>query len=562
MKNTIVLLVCLLFLACSSGEKQKTEVAVNEPAKDKFEEAPLVMQRQELVKIKKREFIPVIPDVPKRIIPWNDFNIMQEGQAVVKAFNEDHWDEIMRNNYVDVSRYGSHPMNLASGNWHTYAPGGVVYDNDYYYALGMSYGSNHVHKIHKHTGKETILKLPVEGPVRFLNLWENYLYFINKNSINRYNLGTSKLEAVKADASGLFQISIVDNRLFYSSVSGGIWVHDLESKEHRQIVDGPVRWFWITEDLLLYTDNNDAGFVVDMKDKKRYSTDVTFLRGSYIQDRLLFSPLPEIWFDYLDFDDVEQARKLEEANDIDRKPFIIYFGQDSLVVLPHRESFMGLLLGKFLGLPRNKFDYDDTRISEYIPRFGDNLKGYSHSEVLRDTPGELVNSSVSMFYSGDQPVSYEYYAYFPVVFIDLVTGETLMVDNEDDFIKNNPRALPPEFEVWGDTLVIANASQGSVRIELEGERSYRKYIKVTGQGYDRKIWHWLNPFSLKGFYQNKVLLTNQPTFDIPYGSIYLYCIDTDEDILYKGGIIELFRDGFLYIAYVNDSRIASFDLPE
>lgn len=501
------------------------------------------------------------PAPERRITPrpemcWENFEIEKEGQATITELNQNSWAEITLNNYVDESRYGSIPMNLASGERHTFVKGKLVYDSLYYYATAMEYGSNKLHKVNKLTGEESIIGLPIESPVSFLNLWKNKLYYINNFVISYYDLESGESGSVITDTQFTSRLSIIDNRLFYGSLRDGIWVYDLKSREHKQIVSDEVNWFWVSVNLLVYTDNQDRAYIVDFSDKKRYSTPAIFLMGTYFQDRLLFSPFPE-FYEHLDED--LNVDKIEETDDYTRYPYVIHFGQDSLVVLPHREQFMGLLKGKFVGLPPVVNDYEKSELSLYTPPFRDSLKGFLSIPVERKIPGEIINLCVNMFFSGNRLISYESYSHFPLIYFDAIGGESHLITDEQDFKSNDPRAVATENQHFGDTLISAIGKNGSVRIEINPKRLADMKISVTGGGYNEVIEHWQSPFWLKGFFNNKVLFGS-------YGDegagfyYYLYCLDTGNSISFdvNDNNVEIYRDGFLFKANQNEVRIGSF----
>ncbi len=543
-------------ISCGGPKTEQSKGHKGDKIEDRLEaaEAPATFIREN------PEPAPERPIIPSPETCWENFEIEEEGQAIITQLNQSSWAEITLLNYVDESRYGSLPMNLASGERHAFVREKLVYDSIYYYATEMEYGSNKLHKVNKYTGEESMIELPVKSRVNFLNLWKNKLYYISNYSIRHYHLESAEIGFVATETYYPSMISIVDNRLFYASFRDGIWVHDLESGEHKQIVADEVNWFWVSENLLIYTDNQDKAYIVDFSNRKRYSTPAIFLRGTYFQDRLLFSPFPEIW-DHFDEDFSYQYNK--DRDDNNRHPYVIRFGQDSLVVLPHREQFMGLLKGKFIGLPPDVSDYEKCEISVYTPPFRDNLKGFYSTPVERKTPGETINLCVNMFFSGNRLISYETYSFFPLIYFDAISGESHLITDEQDFKSNDPRAVPKENKHFGDTLITGIGKNGSVRVEINPKRSADMKISVTGGGYNEVIDHWQRPFWLKGFFNNKVLFGSYGDEGV-LGSFYYYylhCIDTGNSISFKvnGNNVDIFRDGFLFQAHRNEVRIGSFE---
>lgn len=462
---------------------------------------------------------------PAPVIVLEIFNSLRPGEIQLSEFNPEMSDYLVKHSWKDAGRLGSLPVNFAAG-------GMVVFDSIYYYALDYN---NLVRKVNQFTREETLHKIPVERQAEQMNLWNGKLYFRAAGSVMSFDPESGDTTLVIPVNRRPSQIAILDGRLYFSSASGGFFALDLETGKEMLLLDLLINRFSVSEDLFVFTDTSNIIFLIDPHHGILYETGIKSGGNIYHHDRLLFSGF-------------FQLPETEESVSQPYQGFLtLHTENDSLVMVFHMETFLSVFKGEFIGLTEGVQPVlGGYRFTSY-----DNYDGGFQMSSPIFQEGTWIEK---VFVTDKRMVVYYSDLRYPYLYHDMNTETSERIEDPEEFKKNDPRAVSPLFEVFGDSLIIAETSEGTISIGLAGNQDEHCKIVVSGRGEPQiyNLPYYRKFVSLAAFYNNKVLLRlpggEEGYLTFPHSHLD-FCLDTEQlQSKRPFSVISLtpYRDGYLY----------------
>lgn len=516
-------LICLMLMAGGCGQKAEKE-SKSEPANPPEK----TRQTSEIIQIAEETEPKPLPErTSKPVFSLDTFSITQWLTASVKEFDMQNWAQVMSDTWIEPNRLGNYPPNL-------FRYGQSAFDDTHFYGIT---GLNNLHRIDLQTGEETISKIPEAYNERSLNQWKGKLYFIAPKGIMSLDLLTEEVETIIASKESLQQIAILDDCLFYLTQSGTVNIYHLDNLVECNLIENGVKWFSLTEGLLIYSKDNGEACIIDLIQGIHYNTGLSFSRRSYHYDRLLFT--------------VGRPESLESQSDFNSsKVFTLQFGSDSLIVVPHYEEHITFFKGQLVGVTEGTGGKAAivSPNDESVPFFSAD----AFVDLLATTP-----EKIAVYYYDIVQRSY---------YLDMKTGETESISQTRDFLTEDPRAIPPNFEITGDSLLHAQTKEGPVILSIHPEKEGKSKIKIKGATQDTT---YILPYhratiALSGFYDDLAIIRG-PGGETGYishaNSHFFFCIKTGK-MINNDHISENmtpFRDGILITNTLDEQVIKILD---
>lgn len=492
------------------------------------------------VKEKKPE--PEVERSPKPVFNLDGFEITRQLTATVKEFNMGNWSQAMTGTWIEPNRLGNYPPNL-------FREGLSAFDDTYFYGIEML---KTLRRINLQTREETVFDIPVSYKIRSLNHWKGKLYFIASPGITSFDPETENMEVIVPPNEYYMQIAILDDCLFYLTRSGRINVCHLEHKYECTLIDNGVQWFSLTEGLLIYGHDSGEAYIVDLINGIQYSTGVGFNNRCYHYDRMLFTSSLMV--------SLTETSPYPGNSNI----FTIQFGTDSLVVVPHYETYLtffkGVLVGITEGVGGEAAGFTPTSNSDNggVWRMFRSFTIYS-ADAFVDLLATTLEKIVVYYYDIIRASFYH----------DMKTGETERIYKSGDFLSQDPRATPPNFEVVGDSILHARTEEGTLTLSIHPGNGRGSKLRINGAGMDttHTLSYCIKNLALAGFYHDIAIFRipggEQGYIGHDFDHIFI-CLKTGKGANkppYAMESLTPLRDGIYFSSTFDERMVSIIDAP-
>jgi hypothetical protein len=153
-----------------------------------------------------------------------------------------------------------------------------------------------IHRVRTDGAKQQILN-EMRGVSAYLNFVDNWIYYCDFSEKNVYKMRTNGKDNQNINIGySCENLVIVDNYLYFSTIIGGIYKHDISEYLVETIVDDKTRKITIYEGWIYYSNEDDNGYLYKIRvngtDRERLN-----------QTRSLSISVMDDWVYYCDFDD-------------------------------------------------------------------------------------------------------------------------------------------------------------------------------------------------------------------------------------------------------------------
>jgi hypothetical protein len=187
--------------------------------------------------------------------------------------------------------------------------------------------------------------------------------------------------------------------------------------------------------------------------------------------------------------------------------------------------------------------------------------------TLRQYPDDDCVRVIAFITTPHKAIVFEEYIDKSWVFYDITTSTSFLISNEEEFRKNDSRAVMANFTLVSDDLLRIQSADGLIELHLDNSHEEFTRLAAVYINADTVI-HDLDKLSearLAAFYNNKVIMFTEaePSIFIDFPpSDFEYCLETrNVSVPRYDNIISFspYKDGYLYQSFTIKKR---FYFPE